>query len=152
MLVKKGDSMKTIKLLLCLSMFLFLHPALASTLRGEDSYWQCKTVDMDKKEWVAKSSYKKKALNDSYAQCKKISKMPSSCQTSYNQCSMTVKGQQLMPRWQCTALDKLGKKYESDFFNSRNNAIEGAKMLCRKLSSSPNKCYVRTSMCKNRTL
>jgi len=124
----------------------------ASTLRGEESYWQCQSSDIDKQVWLGKSSYKRKALNNSFNLCKNESKLASSCQTSYSSCSMVIKGKNLVNNWQCAALDTKGDLYQSDSFDTRNNAYEGAKSICKQLSPFPSTCYVRLFTCENNAL
>ena len=121
----------------------------ASTLRGSDSYWLCKSEDSDNKVWQSESSYKRKAVNDSYSMCKKNSQLASSCQTSYENCTMIIKGATLTNNWQCSALDRRGEIFKSDAFDSRNNAYAGAKSICKQLSPFPNTCYVRLFTCNN---
>lgn len=124
----------------------------AESLRGENSYWQCQTRDGQHHSWSYSSNYKRKAINEAYAQCKQQSKQPTTCNTSHEGCSMIIKGQVFKNRWQCLALDKVGGSFRSDRFSTRNDAVSGAKALCRKMSSFPDSCYVRLITCKNKAL
>lgn len=140
---------KTLSLLLIISTF---SNGFAATMQGQTSYWSCKAQDTHHQIWHYQSSYKRKAINHAFSLCKKHSKAPHSCTTSHEGCAMIIKGKQLKHLWHCLALDKTGGHYRSDYFRTRNNAIEGAKSICRHKSSSPRTCYVRIMTCKNDAL
>lgn len=122
----------------------------ASNLRGHRSYWQCEASDSSAQVWSYSNSYKRKAINEAFSLCKKNSKNPGSCATSYEGCNMIVKGRQLQSSWQCSALDHTGNSYSGDVFSTRIDAIDGAKAICKQQSVSPSSCYVRLITCKNK--
>jgi hypothetical protein len=140
------------KQLLWLSLILISLTSHSATLRGQNSYWQCSSSDSSHKSWDYSSSYKRKAINFSYKLCKQKSKKPKSCFTSHENCKMIINGKVLNNRWQCMALDTGTGNYKSDYFSSRNDAADGAKLLCKKISPFPSTCYVRLSTCSNKAL
>lgn len=140
------------QIILFLSLALLVVQASATNLRGQRSYWQCQASDSNHQVWQNVHSFKRKAINEAYSSCKKQSKSPTSCSTSFEGCTMVIKGRQIKSSWHCIALDNFGHSFEGDTFQARLDAIDGAKALCQKLSASPSSCYVRSLTCKNGAL
>jgi len=140
------------KFILCFNLVLISLTTNALTLRGLNSFWQCSANDSNHKSWDFSSSYKKKAINFAYKLCKQKSQQPASCFTSHESCKMIINGQELNNRWKCMAFDHDTGHYNSDHFKTRNDAADGSKLLCKKLSPFPSTCYVRLSTCKNKAI
>ncbi len=132
---------------------LILLPSLsfAETLRGHNSTWQCAAYDDSNKQWIVKSQYQRKAINQAKANCTNDSQNPKSCHVAKEFCEVIVAGREYKSHWQCLALDKMGHHFRSDTHNSRNHAIVGARKLCQRQSVFPSSCYVRLLTCKNKS-
>lgn len=118
-------------------------------MKGNNSYWLCKAYDSDNNQWIAKSPYKRMALNSAYGDCKKESNVPQSCQAANEHCEDIIKGVVNHPKWQCTALDQMANTWVGDTYTSRDQAVTGAKAYCEKHSAMPDSCYVNLLTCKN---
>ena len=133
------------------SLFFIILPPLtnASNLRGDNSHWTCASFDHSGKQWLAKSSFQRVALNKAFRQCKQQSHEPSSCEVASEYCEASIQGYK-PPKWQCSAFDKLGKVWPSDLHRHRDDAAVGAKTLCKQQSVFPASCYVRLMTCKSK--
>lgn len=135
--------------LLALIASMFMHPAAANTLRGQNSHWQCASHDISGKQWLAESSFQRAAINKAWQSCKKNSHDPGSCETAKAYCEMVYLGRVIRSKWVCSSMDQMGHRWRSDTHNTRNDAVTGARMMCREQSTFPGSCYVRLMTCKN---
>lgn len=135
-------------LLLSLSTLFLLNISHASSLQGESSFWQCASFDREGKQWIAKSSFQRIALNKAFDLCKKGSPEPASCEVASQFCEATIKGYQA-PKWQCSAFDKMAHVFASDYYRNRDDAAVGAKQYCQHQSAFPDSCYIRLMTCRS---
>ncbi len=140
--------MKTLFSLLLLSFSLVAN---ADTLRGKNSQWLCSAFDKANQQWMVKSSYLRKALNQAHQNCRQESQEPSSCQVAKEHCEMVFKGRRTFSNWTCMSLDRLGRHWVSDLHRTRNDAIIGARQICKAHSTFPSSCYVRPMTCEKKT-
>lgn len=133
------------------SLTLLLMPLWFATLTHADSasYWQCTSYDNENKQWLAKSTYQRAAINQAYDNCKKQSKKPESCKTAKEYCEAYVDGILSRPMWQCVALDNLPNRWQGSIYTNRDEAIFGAKSWCQEQSVMPETCYVNLLMCSS---
>lgn len=131
-----------------LSLFLVLGciPLLSHAQADE---WQCSAQDSSDKEWIRKSPYERMAINLAFEACKKESAYPSTCHSAKNGCEAFIGGQSTRPLWRCTALDQLGKAWESNLYRQRDDAALAAKAYCLDNSGSPDTCYINLMTCRN---
>lgn len=127
----------------------FASLAAGVTMKDTGSYWLCKAYDSKNNQWIAKSPYRRVAMNTAYEGCKKQSQFPKTCKTANEYCEDIIKGGIAQHGWQCTAMDKKAKSWVSDAYPERNQAVLGAKAYCEKHSDIPNSCYVNLLTCKN---
>lgn len=118
----------------------------AHALRGANSFWQCASYDQSGKQWIAKNSFQRVALNKAFELCKRNSQEPGSCEVAQEFCEASINGHQT-PKWQCSAFDKMAHVWKSDLYRYRNDAAIGAKLLCQNQSAFPGSCYVRLMTC-----
>lgn len=137
---------------LSLLIALILMPMSCLALRGDNSNWQCSAYDDNHKQWIVYSKYLRSALNKAKQTCIQKSQLPSSCTVAKEYCEMMVNNQVFRSHWQCTAFDKMGGYWRSDTFQTRNDAIDGAHLICKQQSGFPSSCYVRIMTCKNVSL
>lgn len=130
---------------LIVSILCLIKPLWASDL----NYWECATSDSEGKQWTAKSDFKRAATSRSFDDCKKQSRVPSSCKASHEACEWFNNGVTTQPMWQCTALDQMATPWVSIPYPHAEDAAIAAKAYCRERSSSPNTCFTYLLMCKN---
>jgi len=128
---------------------LFTTSLIASTLRGQNSKWQCASYDEGGRQWLAQSSFQRAAINKAWQACKQDSEDPGSCETAKAHCEMLIHGRVLRSRWMCSSMDQMGQYWRSDTHNTRNDAVLGARLMCQEQSTFPSSCYVRLMSCKN---
>lgn len=115
-----------------------------------DNYWQCTAHDAIKNQWTSKSIYQKIALNFAYAECKKNSKFPATCQASRARCAKFVAGVNIMPMWRCTAFDREALAWRSNPYPNREDAALAANAYCKQKSSIPATCNINLITCINK--
>lgn len=134
----------------CLLVLLCLPCSGFSASENENStYWQCITQDKANKQWTARNSYQKVALNIAFSMCKKESEFPTSCKASKSNCEGFYMGMSTKPLWRCTAMDQTAAPWNSNFYSQRDDAALAAKAYCRENSSVPDTCYINMVTCKN---
>ena len=121
----------------------------AKPIDKNDTYWKCTTHDATNTQWSSQNIYEKIALNLSFAQCKKKSKSPETCKTSKGSCIKYVQGINVMPMWQCTALDREALSWRSQHYPNREDAALAAEAFCKQRSSVPYTCYINLITCMN---
>lgn len=115
------------------------------------SYWQCVTQDKTDKQWSAKNTFQKVALNLAFSTCKKESMAPLTCKTSKSRCEGFNQGERMKSGWVCTALDDFAQAWPSVVYSSREEAALGAKGFCKHNSAVPETCYINLITCANAT-
>ncbi|WP_298625970.1 hypothetical protein [uncultured Legionella sp.] len=115
----------------------------------EGSYWQCITRDKTDREWTARNSYQKVAINIAFDACKKESEFPASCKAAKSDCEGFYRGMSTKPLWRCTALDQTAEPWFSNFYSQRDDAALAARAYCRENSTVPDTCYINMVTCRN---
>ncbi len=133
----------------CLCIFLLLPATGFTAANEEDTYWQCSTHDKVSKEWVARNTYQKVAINIAFEACKKESEFPGSCKASKSDCEGFYMGMSTKPLWRCTALDQTAVPWNSNYYTQRDDAALAAKAYCRENSTVPDTCYINMVTCRN---
>ncbi|KTD36290.1 hypothetical protein Lnau_1274 [Legionella nautarum] len=132
---------------------LFLFCSIFSLAMAADlsngNYWTCSAHDAENMEWVINSSYEITAIHKAFDECKKQSKIPTSCKVSEAACEEFVNGISTRPKWQCIALDQTAKEWPSNAHADRDDAAIAAKSYCQQHSSFPDTCYINLMTCKN---
>jgi hypothetical protein len=141
--------MQLIGLLLLVSTQWVMAATHNGAMRGSNSFWLCKAYDESNKQWLAKNSYQRLAINHAYLACKKQSATPNSCKTATEYCEPYINGVSSSPKWRCTALDHRAQPWVSDSHRNRDDAAIGAKAYCEQNSGTPDACYVNLLTCKN---
>ncbi len=124
--------------------------SIAAPVDPNGDYWLCKTHDETNTFWSAKNIYQKIALNFSYAQCKRNSRLPATCRTSKANCEKFVAGVNIMPMWECTAFDRAAFAWTSNRYPHREDAALAAKAYCKQKSPIPDTCYINLITCMNK--
>lgn len=134
----------------CLFIFMLLPVSgFTAPINEEGSYWQCITHDKANKEWTARNTYQKVAINIAFAACKKESEFPSSCKAAKSGCEGFYMGMSTKPLWRCTALDQTAEPWNSNYYPQREDAALAAKAYCRENSTVPDTCYINMVTCRN---
>ncbi|ARG97545.1 hypothetical protein [Legionella micdadei] len=135
-----------------MTMLIIINSVLSTTVSAETlegSFWRCTAFDGEDKEWTVDSSYEISAVNKAFEECKKQSKVPSSCKTAKEACEAFVNGKSTRPMWRCTALDQMAKTWLSNVYTHRDDAAIAAKAYCEQNSAFPDTCYINLMTCKN---
>lgn len=122
----------------------------AEPVADGSNYWQCTTYDATNKQWLARSTYEKIAINVAFAACKKESTAPATCSATKNNCEQIVLGFSIKPMWVCTALDRMAQPWRSNLYSQRLDAALAARAYCRQNSAVPETCYINLVTCVNR--
>lgn len=130
-------------------LFSAITPTFAAELAPDSNFWRCSAYDAENLEWVIESGYKLTAINKAFDDCKKQSKFPKSCKVAKDTCELFVNGITTRPMFQCTALDRLARRWLSSIYYHPDEAAFAAKAHCQQNSSLPETCYVYMLTCRN---
>ena len=118
--------------------------------KSNDTYWECNSHDSANAKWTSRSIYHKIALNFSFAECKKNSKVPEGCEISDNNCAKFIRGVNVDPTWQCTSFDKKALAWRGSRYENREDAALTAQARCKQRSSVPSTCFINLVTCLNK--
>lgn len=144
--------MKTIKIFLSLSLTLLCLTSYGQIIfspTAPSDYWMCRATDFDQKVFIGDSQYQRTALVQAISQCKKQSRIPSSCKASSENCDGILSGSMKRAVWQCTSLDTLANYWHSTIAKTDIEAALSAKAICQSQSAVPETCYVNMITCEN---
>lgn len=146
-MVIKGEKMN--QYISCCFLIL-ISASFTSFAESNDNYWECSSHDAENANWTSRSIYQKIALNFSFAECKKNSKVPASCEISNDNCAKFTQGVNVIPTWQCTSFDKKALAWKGHRYENREDAALAAQARCKQRSSVPSTCFINLVACLNK--